>query len=186
MAVELAAMTATATPIDGLWQLSTKSATDERGTVREFFRTSGFAAAGVPVPDRWSQINMTWTHRGGVRGLHGESMTKLIGVAAGSAFGVYVDARRDSATFGTVVTVTLDVGTQMLVPSGVCNGFQATGAEGCQYLYCFDTEWQSDLAGVSVNPLDPDLAIPWPLPVDATNRAQLSAKDASSPAFKEL
>jgi dTDP-4-dehydrorhamnose 3,5-epimerase len=37
------------------------------------------------------------------------------------------------------------------------------------------------MAGVSVNPLDPAVAIAWPLPVDASNPAQISAKDASAP-----
>jgi dTDP-4-dehydrorhamnose 3,5-epimerase len=37
------------------------------------------------------------------------------------------------------------------------------------------------MAGTSVNPLDPAAAIAWPLPVDATDPAQISAKDASVP-----
>jgi dTDP-4-dehydrorhamnose 3,5-epimerase len=186
MAVEIAPMTATETAIAGLWQIATKTVTDERGTVREFFRTTGFAAAGVEVPQRWSQINMTWTHRGGVRGLHGESMTKLVGVAAGSAYGVYLDARKDSATFGTVVELPLDVGIQVLVPPGVCNGFQALGEPGCQYLYCFDAEWQPGMAGVAVRPTDPALAIDWPLPVDPDDPASISAKDAGAALFADL
>lgn len=173
-------MTATTTSIDGLWQLSTKSITDDRGTVREFFRTSGFAAAGVDVPQRWQQINLTHSGRGALRGLHGEAMTKLVGVASGAAFGAYLDARSGSRTRGRVVTVELTVGVQMLVPPGVCNGFQAVSEEGCQYLYCFDTEWTPQLSGVAVNPLDPSLAIRWPLP------PIVSAKDRAAPAFAEL
>jgi dTDP-4-dehydrorhamnose 3,5-epimerase len=173
-------MTATSTAIDGLWRLRTKSITDDRGTVREFFRTSGFAGAGVGVPERWQQINLTYTHQGALRGLHGEAMTKLVGVASGEAFGVYLDARSGSSSWGQVVTVALTVGVQMLVPPGVCNGFQAVSAEGCQYLYCFDTEWSPQLTGVAVNPLDPALNIPWPLtPI-------VSAKDSAAPAFAEL
>jgi dTDP-4-dehydrorhamnose 3,5-epimerase len=37
------------------------------------------------------------------------------------------------------------------------------------------------MAGLSVNPLDSGAAIAWPLPVDASNPAQISAKDASAP-----
>ena len=179
-------MTAEPTVIDGLWRITTKAVTDERGTVREFFRTSGFAGLGLPVPERWSQVNMTWTHRGGVRGLHGEAMTKLVGVAAGTAFGAYLDARPASPTCGTVLTVELTVGVQVLVPPGVCNGFQATSTGGCQYLYCFDQEWQPGMAGVAVTPLDPGLAIPWPIPPDPADPAMLSAKDAAAPRFAEL
>ncbi len=186
MAVEVVEMAVQATAIDGLWQLGTKSVADERGTVREFFRTSGFAELGLPVPARWSQINLTWTHRGGVRGLHGESMTKLVGVAWGEAFGAYVDTRRDSVTFGVVVTVPLTVGVQVLVPPGVCNGFQATSEGGCQYLYCFDAEWIPGMAGVALSPLDPDLAISWPIEPDPGDPAMLSAKDAAAPSLAQL
>lgn len=179
-------MSVAATGIDGLVQITAKAVTDERGTVREFFRTSGYADAGLAVPDRWQQVNMTWTARGGVRGLHGEAMTKLVGVAHGEAFGVYLDTRPDSPTFGVVVSAQLTVGVQMLVPAGVCNGFQAVSAEGCQYLYCFDAEWTPNMAGVAVNPLDPALAIAWPLPVDPADPAQISAKDSAAPLFADL
>src|SRR4029077_5156355 len=111
-----------------------KAVTDERGTVREFFRTSAFQEFGVNVPERWKQVNLTYTQRGGLRGLHGEATDKLVGVAHGEAFGVYLDARPDSPTFRTIVTVRLGVGTQVFVPAGVCNGFQAVSEGGCMYL----------------------------------------------------
>jgi dTDP-4-dehydrorhamnose 3,5-epimerase len=174
------------TAINGLWRITPKAATDERGTVREFFRASAFAEAGVPVPERWAQVNMTWTKRGGLRGLHGESMTKLIGVAHGEAFGAYLDARADSSTRGTVVTVALRPGVQVLVPPGVCNGFQATSDPGCQYLYCFDVEWVPGMTGVAVTPLDPDLGIEWPIRPDPTDPSLVSAKDASAARFADL
>jgi dTDP-4-dehydrorhamnose 3,5-epimerase len=186
MSTTVEPMVAAPTGIDGLWRITTKSVTDERGTVREFFRTSGFGDLGLPVPERWSQVNMTWTHAGGIRGLHGEAMTKLVGVAAGSAFGAYLDTRADSPTRGVLVTVELEVGVQVLVPPGVCNGFQATSPGGCQYLYCFDQEWAPGMAGTAVTPLDPDLAIAWPVTPDPENRAMVSAKDASAPRFAEL
>lgn len=177
-------MAVASTAIDGLLVITTKAVTDERGTVREFFRTSGFAEAGVPSPPKWEQVNLTWTVRGGVRGLHGEAMTKLVGIAAGEAFGAYVDARADSATRGAVVTVPLTVGTQVLVPAGVLNGFQAV--TDCQYLYCFDAEWAPGMAGVAATPLDPALGIAWPLPIDRDEPTQISAKDAGAPAFSAL
>ena len=185
MAAEVVPMTVEPTDIDGLLRISTKAVTDERGTVREFFRTSGFAAAGVPVPEQWAQVNLTWTRRGAVRGLHGEAADKLVGVASGTAFGVWLDARPDSSTYGAVVTASLAAGTQMFVPAGVCNGFQATGADGCEYLYCFGTEWTPGMAGIAVTPLDPALAITWPIPIDAADPAQLSIKDANASTFEQ-
>lgn len=173
-------MAVEATAIAGLLKISPKAITDSRGTVREFFRVSAFAEHFPGAPREWAQINLTWTQRGAVRGLHGEAMTKLIGVASGEALGAYVDARRESPSFGTVVTLPLAVGVQMLVPPGVCNGFQATSPEGCEYLYCFDREWQPGMAGVAVNPTDPALAIDWPLP------PLLSEKDAAAPNFADI
>lgn len=182
--VRIAELTVTGTAIEGLWQLSTKSVTDDRGTVREFFRASAFAALGIAVPAVWSQLNLTSTAQGALRGLHGESMTKLVGVASGEAFGAYLDARPGSSTYGTVVTVELTVGVQALVPPGVCNGFQAVSSDGCQYLYCFDAEWVPGMAGVAVNPLDPELGIAWPIPVDGP--PQISDKDAAAPMFADI
>lgn len=186
MAVSVVDMTTHRTAISGLIRIETKSVTDERGTVREFFRTSAFGSPDLDVPAVWSQVNMTWTRRGGVRGLHGEATTKLVGVAWGEAFGAYADARRDSPTYGVSVTVPLAVGTQMLVPAGVCNGFQATSDPGCQYLYCFGTEWQPGMPGVAVNPLDPALGIAWPIPVDTSDPATISAKDATASSLAEV
>lgn len=179
-------MTVHETAIDGLLRISAKAVTDGRGTVREFFRASAFEQSSVAVPSRWAQVNLTFTERGGIRGLHGEATDKLVGVAAGTAFGAWLDARPDSATRGQVVTAALAVGDQVFVPAGVCNGFQATSDGGCQYLYCFGVEWQPDMSGVAVNPLDPALGISWPIAVDADNPAFVSAKDAAAPRFAEL
>jgi dTDP-4-dehydrorhamnose 3,5-epimerase len=169
------------TEIEGLKILQMKQITDERGTVREFYRESSFLAAGLPSLGPWLQVNITETRQGALRGLHGEEMLKLVAVVEGEAFGAYLDARPGSPSRGKTVTVKLAKGTQVLVPSGVCNGFQSVSPGVTQYLYCFDQEWRPGMAGVSVSPLDPAAAIAWPLPIDASNPAQISAKDASAP-----
>ena len=184
--VDIVPMSTDPTAIDGLLRITTKAVTDERGTVREFFRTSGFADAGVAVPERWAQLNLTYTKQGALRGLHGEATDKLIGIAGGTAFGAWVDARHDSPSFGAVVTLELEVGVQVFVPAGVCNGFQATSYGGCQYLYCFGVEWQPGMAGVALNPLDPELAIAWPIAVDPSDPSLVSAKDATAASFSAL
>jgi dTDP-4-dehydrorhamnose 3,5-epimerase len=177
---------ARATGIEGLFVITMKQVTDERGTVREFYRESAFVDAGLGSLGPWLQINVTETRRGALRGLHGEDIDKLVAVVAGEAFGAYVDARPGSTTFGKVETVELRPGDQVLVPRGVCNGFQATGDVPTQYLYCFNAEWVAGMAGVACTPLDPALDIEWPLPVDVGDRAQISAKDRDAPPFAEL
>lgn len=174
------------TDIPGLFVLHMKEVSDERGTVREFYRESAFVEAGLPSLGPWVQVNLTETVQGAVRGLHGEDMFKLVAVVTGTAFGAYVDMRAESPVYGRLVTVDLETGTQVLVPRGVCNGFQSVSEGVTQYLYCFDHEWVPGMVGQALHPLDPDLGIPWPLPVDATNPAHLSAKDSSLPRLADL
>ncbi len=170
------------TAIDGLCVLTMKQVSDERGTVREFYRESAFVDAGLASLGPWVQVNVTETGTGAIRGMHGEDMTKLVAVVSGRAHGAYLDTRAGSSTRGVVVQVDLAPGTQVLVPAGVANGFQAV-EDGTQYLYCFDAEWVPGMAGTSVAPLDPSLGIHWPLPVDPDDPALVSVKDRDAPAF---
>ena len=174
------------TKIDGLFLLEMKEVRDDRGTVREFYRESTFVEAGLPSLGPWLQVNITESKRGAIRGLHGEDMFKLVAIVAGEAFGAYVDTRPDSPSLGAVVTTRLVKGTQVLVPRGVCNGFQSVSRGATQYLYTFDQEWAPGMAGTAVHPLDPALGIEWPVPVDRDDAAQLSAKDGGLPTLDEV
>ncbi|MFP5488010.1 MAG: dTDP-4-dehydrorhamnose 3,5-epimerase family protein [Acidimicrobiia bacterium] len=182
MSVEIVDFDARPGEIDGLVIVTPKQVTDGRGTIRELFRRSAFEAAGVSLRP-FEQINVTESGRGALRGMHAEAMTKLLTVAAGEALGAYVDLRTASATFGTVTTVSLRPGVQVLVPPGVANGFQAL-TDRCAYVYCFDTEWQPDMAGDSCSPLG--LGVDWPIPVDVDDPNQISTKDATAPTLDEL
>jgi dTDP-4-dehydrorhamnose 3,5-epimerase len=184
--VPIIPFSARTTSIEGLFIVQMKQITDDRGTVREFYRRSDFAAAGLPAPAAWLQVNVTGSGRGAIRGLHGEAMTKFVSVAAGSAFGVYLDARPASATFGEVVTVELELGTGVVVSPGICNGFQATGDDITEYAYCFDHEWEPVMDGVAVNPFDPDLGIAWPIAIERDDRSLLSEKDANLPPLRAV
>jgi dTDP-4-dehydrorhamnose 3,5-epimerase len=175
--------TVTDTAIGGLCSLTMKQVEDDRGVVREFYRESAFVDAGLPSLGPWLQVNVTETRQGAIRGLHGEAMHKLVAIVHGRAFGAYVDVRPASPTYGTVVTRLLVAGEQMVVPPGVCNGFQSLSEGVTQYLYCFDQEWAPVMAGTAVNPFDPALGIAWPLAIDITDRTLLSAKDAGLPPF---
>jgi len=170
--------------IEGLVIITVKQVTDSRGTIREAFRRSTYEAAGIALAP-FQQINITESRRGVIRGMHAEAMTKLTTVAVGEAFGVYVDLRPDSVTFATVATVDLRPGVEVLVPPGVANGFQAL-TDPCQYLYCFDTEWEPGMEGIACSPLDPDLAISWPIAVDPDDTRAISAKDRAAPTVAEL
>ena len=60
--------------IAGLVVLTMKQVTDDRGTVREFFRRSAFEAAGVSGLGPFQQVNITETRLGGLRGLHADRL----------------------------------------------------------------------------------------------------------------
>jgi dTDP-4-dehydrorhamnose 3,5-epimerase len=181
-ATDLSAQT---TEIDGLVVVTMKQVEDDRGVVREFYRASTWADAGLPGVGPWTQVNVTETRRGALRGLHGEAMTKVVAIVEGEAFGAYVDTRAESPTFRKTVTTHLTKGQQVLVPEGVCNGFQSISATPTQYLYCFDSEWRPGMPGISIYAFDPELGIDWPIAVDPADRAYLSEKDAALPSFAE-
>ena len=184
MAVEIIDFTVADGGIDGLVVVTIKQVTDDRGSIRELFRRSAFASAGVTLGP-FLQINLTESQRGVIRGMHAEQMTKLVSVASGEAFGAYVDLRPASPTHGVVRTVELRPGVQVLVPPGVANGFQAL-TDGCLYVYCFDEEWYPDMPGRSVSPLDTDLDIAWPIGVDPDDATLVSVKDRDAPTLAEL
>jgi dTDP-4-dehydrorhamnose 3,5-epimerase len=184
--ISIVPFSARATEIEGLSIIQMKQITDDRGTVREFYRESAFVEAGLPSLGPWLQVNVTETGHGAIRGLHGEDMYKLVAVIEGQAFGAYVDTRPESPTRGRTVTLELVKGTQVLVPPGVGNGFQSVSTGVTQYLYCFDQEWRAGMAGAAVNPLDEALNIAWPIAVDRTNSSQLSVKDAQQPTLAEV
>jgi dTDP-4-dehydrorhamnose 3,5-epimerase len=184
MSVEIIDFSVQPTRVEGLLLVIPKQVTDERGTIRELFRRSAFTAAGVSLA-AFRQINVTESRLGTVRGLHAEDMTKLVSVAVGEAFGVYVDLRPGSPTRGNVETVALRPGVQVLVPPGVANGFQAL-SEPCQYVYCFDDEWSPGMPGLAITPLDSDLAIEWPIAIDPGDPAQVSVKDRTAPRLRDL
>jgi dTDP-4-dehydrorhamnose 3,5-epimerase len=183
--VKITPFEARPTSIDGLFIITMKQITDERGTIRELFRNSAAREAGLTGFGAWQQVNATETKQGAIRGLHGEEMWKLVAVVEGEAFGAYVDVRPGSPTRGNVVTTPLAKGTQVLVPQGVCNGFQSVSEGVTQYLYCFDSEWVPGMKGYSVNPLDPELGISWPIPLTAQDEELISRKDAGAPTLKE-
>lgn len=179
-------MSLQSTIIEGLYVITMKQVTEERGTVREFFRKSSFDIPGVSNIGTWAQINVTETRQGAIRGLHAENMKKLIGVIEGEGFGAFLDLRADSPSKGVVFTTRLTKGLQVLIPKGVCNGFQSISKGKSQYLYCFDAEWIPGMPGCSVNPLDPELNIDWPIQISESDYGLISRKDAAAPLLKEV
>lgn len=172
------------TSLDGLYKIQFKLIEDERGSVMEFYRQSEFTEAGLPSLGDRPQLNAPLSVKGALRGIHAEEAHKLVSVAAGKIYAAVVDLRKDSATKGKWEGFELERGQGLFVSKGFGNSFQSISDEPSIYLYYFEKEWYPGMPGVSCNPLDPDLAIKWPIPENGG--MIISEKDRNNPPFKEI
>jgi dTDP-4-dehydrorhamnose 3,5-epimerase len=170
--------------INGAFEITPDFIRDDRGHFARTFCEHEFAAAGLAT--RWAQMNLSHTRaRATLRGLHfqrdpaGEA--KLIRATRGRVFDVLVDLRADSPTFGQYRAVELDAdaGNAVHIPIGCAHGFQTLSDDATLH-YCHSHRYSPDLEG-GVCPLDPDLAIAWPLPI-----AHMSERDRSLPPLKDI
>lgn len=169
------------TPIPGLtvWQLPVHG--DNRGWFKENWQREKMLAAGMPDFGP-VQHNIAFNeHLGTTRGIHAEPWDKFVSVAAGRAFGAWVDLRA-GATFGTVFTVELDPSRAVFVPRGVGNAYQ-TLEPNTVYSYLVNDHYSADASYTSVHPADESVAISWPIPLD---RAVLSDKDRAQPRLADI
>jgi dTDP-4-dehydrorhamnose 3,5-epimerase len=157
---------------------------DGRGWFQEKFQHEKLVAAGLPAGFQVVQNSLSFNRtRGVTRGFHAEPWDKYISVVAGRVFVAYVDLR-EGDTFGQIETMELDHTAAVFVPEGVANSFQ-TLTDDTYYLYSVNRHWNGDDAGhyAFVNLADPDIAIQWPIGLDA---ALLSDRDRQHPAIKDV
>jgi dTDP-4-dehydrorhamnose 3,5-epimerase len=156
---------------------------DERGW---FVRTLDVAVADRAGVDAraFLQDSQSRSRQGVLRGMHGRAgagEAKLVRCARGAVLDVLVDTRPSSPTFGRSATFRLDdeTGRHLYVPPGFLHGFQVLTPEA-DVCYRIDREHDpsEDLA---VRYDDPDLALPWPLPVTA-----ISPRDAAAGTWRDL
>lgn len=134
-------------------------------------------------PAGFVQDSQSRSRRGVVRGVHGRigaGEAKLVRCAHGALFDVVVDARPDSPTFGQWAEFRLDDENlySLYLPRGVLHGFQAL-TETADICYRIDAEHDPS-EDIAVRYDDPDLAIPWPIPVSL-----VSDRDAAAPSWRE-
>ncbi len=172
------------TNFEGLYKVQYKIIPDERGSVMEFYRQSDFAGSGLPSLGERPQVNAPLSVKGAVRGIHAEEADKLVAVAAGKIYAAIVDLRQGSPTAGIWQGFELERGQGLFVTKGLGNSFQSVSDDPSIYLYYFEQEWRPDMAGVAVNPLDPDLNISWP--IAEGSGMIISDKDRANPSLKEV
>jgi dTDP-4-dehydrorhamnose 3,5-epimerase len=169
--------------IAGLFVAESRVFGDDRGFFREWFKLSDFAEVGLNFSTE--QSNLSMSTRNVVRGLHysmaPRGQAKVVTCVYGTLDDVIVDIRVGSPTFGRVVTVSLagDQGTTVVLPAGVAHGFCVT-SETAALAYLLSSPYDAPRE-LEINPLDPDIAVPWAL----SGEAILSEKDAAAPSLAE-
>jgi dTDP-4-dehydrorhamnose 3,5-epimerase len=167
------------TPLAGLKRVRRQRLGDARGHLQRLFCADELAAAGWAGPV--AQINHTLTvKQGTVRGLHFQlpphAEIKLVSCLRGEVWDVAVDLRRGSPTLlrWHAERLSADNGIALLIPQGFAHGFQ-TLSDDVEMLYCHSAAYVAAAEG-GLNPLDPRLGLPWPLPP-----AGLSPRDLAHP-----
>jgi dTDP-4-dehydrorhamnose 3,5-epimerase len=151
---------------------------DERGFFCRTFDQEIARAAGLD-PCAFAQDSISRSAKGVIRGMHmrsGAGEAKLVRCSYGEVFDVVVDLRPESPTYRNQAHFTLTGVDQLTVyvPAGCAHGFQAL-TEPADVSYRIDRP-HDPTEDVSIAFDDPELAIPWPLPVSLT-----SARDRSAP-----
>ncbi len=155
---------------------------DPRGFFRETYKSSEFAANGLPSV--FVQDNYSHSTRGVVRGLHyqksPQAQGKLVAVFRGEIFDVAVDIRHGSPTFAKWIGQVLSAenGCMLYIPPGFAHGFAVLSDEA-DVVYKVTAEYARDLdRGILWN--DPEIGVEW-------NVAEpiLSDKDALLPRLRD-
>ncbi|MFI8067785.1 MULTISPECIES: dTDP-4-dehydrorhamnose 3,5-epimerase family protein [unclassified Streptomyces] len=156
---------------------------DERGFFCRTFDTDVVRSVGLD-PHAFVQDSLSRSVRGVLRGLHlrsGAGEAKLVRCSYGQIFDVVVDLRPKSPTYLGRAFFELSGETQQTVyiPAGCAHGFQAL-TETADTSYRIDRP-HDPAEDVTIAFDDPELAIPWPLPVTS-----MSKRDREAPGLAEV
>ena len=159
-------MKVTPLAITGAWVIESPVFPDDRGIFREWFKLEVLKENGVPA-FQVRQANTSISKKGVIRGIHYSpeinGQSKLVTCTSGSVLDVIVDLRPESKTYGDHLEVELseNQGKCIYISSGLGHGFQALEDQSV-VTYLLDKEYSPDNE-FSINPVDPNLNIKWPL-----------------------
>ncbi|MEN3305710.1 MAG: dTDP-4-dehydrorhamnose 3,5-epimerase [Micromonosporaceae bacterium] len=169
--------------VEGAWEVTPVQHGDPRGLFLEWYRRDELERE-VGHPLELAQANMSVSAEGVVRGVHFADVppgqAKYVTCVRGTVLDVVVDVRRGSPTFGRWDAVRLDDVDRRAVylAEGLGHSFCALTDDATLAYLCSTT--YNPGREHSVHPLDPDLAIEWPVAAPA-----LSARDAAAPSLAE-
>lgn len=166
------------TRIAGAFVFQPEPHVDERGFFSRTFDADIVHEAGVD-PGGFVQDSQSRSARGVVRGMHlrrGRGEAKLVRCSYGAVYDVIVDLRPDSRTYRSWQAFELRDDTQisLYVPAGCAHGFQAL-TEPADVCYRIDRRHDPS-EDLSIAFDDPELAIPWPLPVTLMSHRDRTAR----------
>lgn len=155
---------------------------DERGFFSRTFDSAVAREAGLD-PAAFAQDSQSRSRRGVVRGMHlrsGEGEAKLVRCSYGAVFDVIVDLRPGSVTYRHWQSFELRDTEQvsLYIPAGCAHGFQAL-TDPADVCYRIDRPHDPS-EDVSIAFDDPELAIPWPLPVTLVSERDRTAPSLAS------
>ena len=174
----------TETRLKGVFIIDLERREDERGYFARAFCQNEFSDHGLkPVV---AQVSIASNLRSGtVRGMHFQyppkAETKLVRCTRGAILDIVVDLRPESPTFLDHVTVELnqDNMTALYVPERFAHGYQVL-QDATDTIYQIG-EFYTPGAEGGLRYDDPELDLPWPLPVSV-----ISPKDQSLRPFHEV
>jgi dTDP-4-dehydrorhamnose 3,5-epimerase len=171
------------TRIDGPAIIELEQREDHRGFFARAFCVEEFARAELITDVQ--QCNLSYNHRAGtLRGMHFQVAphpeAKLVRCTTGNIVDIIVDMRPGSPTRLQHVAVELSAANRraLYVPPYFAHGYQ-TLVDGSEVLYQVSGSY-APAAERGLRWDDPDLGLPWPLPVTV-----VSPKDASWPLLAE-
>jgi dTDP-4-dehydrorhamnose 3,5-epimerase len=166
------------------WLCSPRIHGDDRGAFLEWFRGDVLAETTGRRFDI-AQANHSVSKRGVVRGVHFADVppgqAKFVYCPVGAILDVVVDLRVGSPTFGAVDSVILDDVDRrgVFVAEGLGHAFCAL-RDDTSVSYLVSSVYDP-VAERTVSPIDPSLALPWPVDV---GELIMSAKDTNAPSLE--
>jgi dTDP-4-dehydrorhamnose 3,5-epimerase len=180
-------MSFTPLKIEGSWVFEPTKFDDERGSFHEVFKLSQISDV-LGRNFQVKQANHSISKAGVIRGIHWADVppgqAKYVSCFRGKIWDLVVDIRLGSPTFGQweAVELSADDGKSMLISEGLAHAFLALEDDSIVSYLC--SEPFSPTSEHGINPLDPDLAIPFASHWDESDLV-VSSKDSNALSFKQ-
>jgi dTDP-4-dehydrorhamnose 3,5-epimerase len=173
--------------IEGSWVFEPTKFDDERGSFHEVFKLSQVSDV-LGRNFEVKQVNHSISKAGVIRGIHWADVPpgqgKYVSCFRGKIWDVVVDIRLGSPTFGQwdAAELSAENGKSMLISEGLAHVFLSLEEDTAVSYLCSEPFSPSTEHGI--NPLDPDLAIPF-VSQFTDSSFIISDKDSKAPTLKQ-